>query len=552
VNDILSLMRPDLQGFAGYSSAAGEATGSLPSVKADANESPWPPFGSVAALCPVNRYAEPQPLAIRDRMAAMWGVPRDSILLTSGSSQAIDLLIRLFCTAGRDQIMICPPTFSMYEVYAQIQGAGVVAVALGPDGQLDLPAIDRAVSETTKVIFIPTPNAPMGHAMRRDDLLALCKSRAGKSIVVADEAYAEFSSAPQGMLGDLASTPNLVILRTLSKAYALAGERVGCLIGPEALVRVLRGLVPPYPLAQSAVRAAMDVLSANGLAQTQTRLQQIVAERTRLSAALANAPDVLRVYPSEGNFILLQTRDAAAFLDRLGRFDIVARNMSRQRPETVRLSVGSEAENDLVLKALGIETKRERTPSRLFSLQRETRETAIDVTVNLDEPMPRLISTGLGFFDHMLDQLAAHGGFGLVLQAKGDLDVDAHHTIEDCALALGSALRGALGDKSGIERFGFTAPLDESVAAIVLDLSGRPFFDMKAAWPTPCGDGMSPDLVAHFFRSLATNLNATLHVDVRGDNAHHMTEACFKALGRALRQALRREGSALPSTKGVL
>jgi len=551
MTDVLDLIRPDLKGFGGYSSAATESA-STPAIKIDANESPWPPFGTIGEMCNAHRYAEPQPLALRQRMGELWGAKTDEILLTSGSGQGIDLLIRLFCQAGVDEILICPPTFPLYQVCARVQGATTVSVPLRPNGQLDLETINAKATDNTKLIFIPTPSAPMGHAIAKTDILTLCKMRDGKSIIVADEAYVEYASDPAGLTASLNAVPNLVILRTMSKAHALAGERVGCVMAPAPLIAALRSIAPPYPLAQSSVRTAMDALSPSGLAQSQARRQTIIAERTRLIDHLPQSKEVVRVYPSQANFIFLETTGSDAFLERLRRFGIAARNMKAQRQNCVRLSVGSPNENDMVLKALDIETSSRSQSTRLSSLRRRTKETSIDVTVDLDNPSIVSISTGLGFFDHMLDQLATHGGFGLVLQAKGDLNVDTHHTIEDCALALGETLRKALGDKKGIARFGFTAPLDEAVASVVIDLSGRPFIDFRASWPQPCGDGMSPDLVEHFFRSFATNLGATLHITLRGENCHHMIEATFKAVGRALRQAFTREGTALPSTKGVL
>ena len=191
---------------------------------------------------------------------------------------------------------------------------------------------------------------------------------------------------------------------------------------------------------------------------------------------------------------------------------------------------------------------------RLFSKRRATKETTIDVTVNLDAPNFLKIDTGIGFFDHMLSQLASHGGFGLELHCKGDLAIDQHHSIEDCALALGETLKAALGDKRGIARFGFSAPLDEAVANVVIDLSGRPYFVFTGELPAGKVGDMNGDMVPHFFRSLATAMGAAIHVTIEGENAHHMVEASFKAAGRALRQAFARDGNpaAVPSTKGVL
>jgi imidazoleglycerol-phosphate dehydratase/histidinol-phosphatase len=190
--------------------------------------------------------------------------------------------------------------------------------------------------------------------------------------------------------------------------------------------------------------------------------------------------------------------------------------------------------------------------ARRARVQRTTRETTIEVEVELDHPGPSHIATGIAFFDHMLEQLAKHGGFGLQLRCQGDLHIDEHHTVEDCALALGEALRRALGDKAGIGRYGFLLPMDESEAQVAIDLSGRPYFEFTGRFGREQIGALPTELVPHFFRSLADALGAALHLAVRGENTHHMIEACFKGVGRALRPALHREGQELPSTKGVL
>jgi imidazoleglycerol-phosphate dehydratase/histidinol-phosphatase len=183
---------------------------------------------------------------------------------------------------------------------------------------------------------------------------------------------------------------------------------------------------------------------------------------------------------------------------------------------------------------------------------RTTRETSVRVAVNLDAAEPLAVNTGIGFYDHMLEQIARHGGFSLKVQCEGDLLVDEHHTIEDTALCIGKALSKALGDKRGIARYGFQLPMDESEARVSLDLSGRPFFAFDGTFPRDRVGQMPTELVPHFFHSLADSLGAALHLSVTGSNTHHMIEACFKAVGRALRQAICVEGIELPSTKGML
>jgi len=190
--------------------------------------------------------------------------------------------------------------------------------------------------------------------------------------------------------------------------------------------------------------------------------------------------------------------------------------------------------------------------ARQAEVTRETRETRVQVRIDLDTTSPVRAQTGIRFFDHMLEQLATHGGFALDLTAKGDLDVDEHHTVEDCALAMGEAFKNALGAKHGIARYGFLLPMDESLAQVAIDLSGRPYVVFTGTFPRDAVGGLPTELVPHFFRSLSQSLGAAIHVSVTGENTHHMIEACFKGVGRSLRQAIRREGAELPSTKGVL
>ena len=189
---------------------------------------------------------------------------------------------------------------------------------------------------------------------------------------------------------------------------------------------------------------------------------------------------------------------------------------------------------------------------RSAEVERTTRETTIRARVNLDAEGRIDVETGIGFFDHMLEQIAKHGGFSLVLRCDGDLHVDEHHTVEDVAIVMGSALRKALGDKRGIGRYGFLLPMDESAATVALDLSGRASFVFDAAFPRDTVGEMSTEMVGHFFRSLSESLGAALHVSVKGENTHHMVEACFKGVGRSLRQAIRQQGAELPTTKGTL
>ena len=189
---------------------------------------------------------------------------------------------------------------------------------------------------------------------------------------------------------------------------------------------------------------------------------------------------------------------------------------------------------------------------RVARVVRRTRETQIEVAVDLDRAAEPRVHTGLGFFDHMLEQLGKHGGFALELACKGDLHIDDHHTVEDSALALGQALREALGDKRGIGRYGFTLPMDETLASAALDFSGRPYFVFEGRFSRESVGQLATELVPHFFRSLCETAGLNLNLKVQGENDHHQVEACFKAVARALRQAIKRDGFDLPSTKGTL
>ncbi len=189
---------------------------------------------------------------------------------------------------------------------------------------------------------------------------------------------------------------------------------------------------------------------------------------------------------------------------------------------------------------------------RVAEVERRTSETRIRVRVDLDREAPAEVASGIGFFDHMLEQIGRHGGFSLSLICAGDTHIDEHHSVEDSALALGEALRKALGDKRGIARYGFTLPMDETLAEAALDLSGRAHFVFDGSFPRPSLGELSTEMVPHFFRSLCDAMGANLHLKVRGENTHHMVEACFKVFARALRQAIRRDGTAIPSTKGSL
>ena len=269
-------------------------------------------------------------------------------------------------------------------------------------------------------------------------------------------------------------------------------------------------------------------------------------EQARLREALSRSKQLDSFDLNDGPFMLLRPKALIPIQTALKRLGLSA----QVTPNGLLLAMGDIATNNRILTALGVAP--EGKAPRVGEILRDTKETRISVQVNLDQAKPVRVHTGVGFFDHMLDQVATHGGFSLQMACEGDLEIDAHHTVEDCMLAFGQALKIALGDRVGMARFGFVLPMDETEAKVSIDLGGRPFCVFKGEFQSTHIGDYQTEMTAHAFRSLSETLGASIHVEVSGGNDHHKTEACFKALGRALRQATRIEGDALPSTKGML
>ncbi len=526
-------------------SARGGATNAL---HLDANENPYAPPPVVGASG-YNRYPAQQPEKLVNRLAGLYGVSADQLLVGRGADEGIECLLRAFCEAGEDIILTCPPTFGYYKTCADIQGAAVVEVPLTKTYQWDVPAIKTAAkADKVKIIFLCSPNNPTGNSLKRDVILDVCAS-VPETLVAVDEAYIEFSD--QDSLADqIANFPNLVVLRTLSKAYALAGVRGGALLAAPSVIDLLLKVLPPYPIARPVEEAILNALAPSAMAVHAQRLEEVLAERKMLAEALAKSEYVETVYPSDANFLLLEVKDTDALFKRLSKFNVKIRDY-RSTTGRIRVSVGSPDENRIALQAFGVTNAIDRR-DRIGEMFRKTNETDISVRVNLDDVSQTKIETGIGFYDHMLEQISKHGGMGLTLSCEGDLHIDAHHTVEDTALAFGAALKQALGDKAGIGRYGYIIPMDETQAQVAIDLSGRPAAVFRGEFPTDHVGDFPVEMCPHFFESLAQTLGAAIHIDVKGDNSHHMIEACFKGVGRALRPALAVSGSDIPSTKGSL
>jgi histidinol-phosphate aminotransferase len=544
------LARPEILALAPFDLATRTGASGEDAVRLDANECPFPALIDGPLAAELNRYPEPQPAALRARLAALYGAPSSNLLVTRGGDDAIDILIRAFCRPGEDAVVVCTPTFSAYAHFARLQGARVLDVPLDPTFAVDVQGVRSATRDDgrVKIIFLCSPNNPTGTVIAPDAVIQLAADLPDVLIVL-DEAYIEFAEI-DSLAAMAAKSSNLVVLRTLSKAWGLASARVGALVGPEDVLALAVRTLPPYPMPGPSVAAAMLALSPARRPLFEDRIALLRSERARMARLLATSPWLDSVLKGQGNFLFLRPRSLENLKARLSARGISARLRTNWRGDAVRLTIGTPAENDLALAAFGVTEPSAAT--RRAEVTRDTRETRIALVLDLDKAEPRRIRTGVGFYDHMLEQVAAHAGISLVLECEGDLEIDAHHTVEDCALALGSALKQALGQRKGIARYGFVVPMDEAQAAISLDLSGRPYCRFEGEFAVEKIGEYPTALTAHVFRSLADSLGASIHLSVTGQDDHHKTEACFKALGRALRQAVRVEGGEVPSTKGVL
>ena len=349
---VKELARPEIVALKPYEHAAWE-----PSLeRLHANELPWRSLGDETEAG-LNRYPQPQPHELVSALAELYGVRPNQLLVGRGSDEAIDLLVRAFCRAGRDAVMVCPPTFGMYSVAARIQGAEVVTVPLLPDFALDEPAVLQRCSPEVKLLFLCSPNNPTGNLLDEQAILRVAAQLAGRAIVVVDAAYIEFSgefSASRCLSRYLQEIPHLAVLRTLSKAHALAGARCGALLADPEVVALLRKVIPPYAIAQPTVEAVLTQLEPGPLAVSRQHIDLIRSERARLSAALREIGAVRQVWPSEANFLLVEFAAAGAALEAARRARLLVRDV-RSQPglgKALRITVGSVAQNDRLLQAL--------------------------------------------------------------------------------------------------------------------------------------------------------------------------------------------------------
>lgn len=348
---LTDIARPEIQALKAYEHASWEPG----LVRLHANENPWraPGDDSEEGL---NRYPEPHPHALMDRLADHYGVPRGTLLAGRGSDEAIDLLIRCYCRAGADAVLVTPPTFGMYSVAANIQGAKVIGVPLQADAgfDVDFAALRAALTDAVRLVFLCSPNNPTGNLVPAGEVLRLAAELAGRALVVIDEAYVEFAGDDASLAPQVARHPGLVVLRTLSKAFALAGARCGSLIAQPELVQLLRRIIQPYAVTQLSIEAVFRALQPQNAATAQARVEQLVGERVRLADGLARCATVRRVWPSAANFLLVEFADAGAALERTHAAGLLVRDFRRTPglERALRISVGTPEQNDRLLASL--------------------------------------------------------------------------------------------------------------------------------------------------------------------------------------------------------
>ena len=547
IEEVLSLVRPCIMALEPYSTARDECGTNTPEVFLDANESPYENG--------TNRYPDPRQKALKGKISRIKGIGCDRLFIGNGSDEAIDLLYRVFCVPGKDNAVSMAPSYGMYGVAAATNDVMFRKVQLREDYSLDPEAMLDACDERTKLMFLCSPNNPTGNVIPSETVAGILGRF--KGIVVLDEAYIDFSSTPS-LVPLIDEYPNLVILQTLSKAWGMAGLRIGIAIARPEVVALLSKVKYPYNINILSQKMAMTRLDESVLAR---HVPEVVSQRVRLSKELRKCQSVKEIYPSEANFLLVRFDDPDAMYDRLLEAGTIVRNRSRVKgcEGCLRITVGTPAENDILLETLGVKVSGPACEVKVLGdrharVNRRTRETDVSLDLDLDNPGVSEISTGLPFLDHMLEQIPHHGGVSLRVKVKGDLEVDEHHTMEDTAIALGEALYAALGDKRGTGRYGFALPMDDCDALVLLDFGGRIDFQWKVEYDRESVGGIPTEMFSHFFQSICSGARCNLHIEARGGNAHHKTEAIFKAFARSLRMAVARSPFPyeIPSSKGVL
>jgi histidinol-phosphate aminotransferase len=489
-------------------------------LKFDQNTPPLPGVPQVplaVSMARLEQYPDGTYRELREAAAAYVGLTVENVVVGAGADDLVLLAAQAFLGPG-SRAAIDAPTYALYRIATQLHGAAVV----GPADDADLR-------------WVCNPNNPTGTWVEPEAIVALARARPD-AIVVVDEAYVEYGA--RSCVPWVDELENLVVLRTLSKAFGLAALRVGYALAHPATATLLTERRAPAPIAAPAASIAAAALRAPRLGD----VDETVVERERLRSALVAAG--YDCAPTATNFVYLPTDEPLA--ERLEAQGIVVRAF----PGAIRITVRRPSENDVLLSALGAEPGP--APGREATLIRTTTETAIRLTLSLDGSGRIRVETGIGFLDHLLTLFAFHAGFDLELLAGGDLEVDEHHTVEDVHAVLGGALAEALGGREGVARYGSAVvPMDEARATVAVDLVRRPHAEVALAFGGDRVGALSVTLLRHALERLAIEAGCTVHVESSGADDHHVAEAAYKALGRALRQAVAPGGAGIRSTKGA-
>lgn len=553
IEDVLKLARPNILGLEAYSTARDDCGSNRPEIFLDANENPYNNG--------INRYPDPHQKALKSRISEIKGIAADSLFLGNGSDEAIDLVYRVFCEPGESNTVSIAPSYGMYEVAAAMNDVEFRKVQLRPDFSMDTKAMLAATDSKTRLMFICSPNNPTGNSFPAEQIEELLERFGG--VVVLDEAYIDFSVMPS--LASLVKRyPNLIVLQTLSKAWGMAGLRIGLAVADPAVISLMSKVKYPYNINVVAQKMALMKLDE---AAKDKAVAEIVGQRFRLEKELRKCPEVKGIYSSDANFLLVRFDNPDEVYGRLLAGGVIVRNRSKVQgcEGCLRITVGTPAENVRLLRLLASPVTEpvevalrcqgiEKLGERHVRIVRDTKETKITLELDLDSMGSGRISTGLPFFDHMLEQIPNHGGVALSINAKGDLQVDEHHTIEDVGIVLGEAIGAALGDKLGVARYGFVLPMDDCDAAVLMDFGGRIDFRWNVEFNREKVGDVPTEMFSHFFQSVCAGARCNLHIRAEGGNEHHKAEAIFKAFARALRMAVARTPFPyeLPSSKGVL
>ena len=551
IEDVLKLVRPNILALEAYSTARDDCGSNRPEIFLDANENPYNNG--------INRYPDPHQKALKAKIAETKGIDTEHLFLGNGSDEAIDLVYRVFCVPGESNAVSIAPSYGMYEVAAAMNDVEFRKVQLRPDFSMDTEAMLSATDSKTRLMFICSPNNPTGKSFpveRIEDILERFEG-----MVVLDEAYIDFSVRPS-LVSLIGKYPNLIVLQTLSKAWGMAGLRIGLAVADPAVISLMSKVKYPYNINVAAQKMALMKLDE---AAKDKAVAEIVGQRFRLEKELAKCSEVKGIYSSDANFLLVRFDNPDEVYQRLLAGGVIVRNRSKVPgcEGCLRITVGTPAENDRLLRLLDSSATEpvEVTASgmeilgeRHVRIVRDTKETKITLELDLDSMGSSHISTGLPFFDHMLEQIPNHGGVSLSIEAQGDLQVDEHHTIEDVGIVLGEAINAALGSKLGISRYGFVLPMDDCDAAVLMDFGGRIDFKWNAEFKREKVGDVPTEMFSHFFQSVCCGAKCNLHIWAEGENEHHKAEAIFKAFARALRMAVARTPFPyeLPSSKGLL